>query len=78
MRLIEFFNVSTYRLKEFFLYTVCGIEFYRNYQRFYWGHIYNKTKESYSKEDVIKIVEKSRETGLTAEFLLLTFNQQKQ
>jgi len=74
MRLIEFFNVSTYRLKEFFLYTVCGIEFYRNYQRFYWGPIYNKTKESYSKEDVIKIVEKSRETGLTAEYLLLTLN----
>ncbi len=78
MRLIEFFNVSMYRLKEFFLYTVCGIEFYRNYQRFYWGPIYNKTKESYSKEDVVKIVEKSRETGLTAEFLLLTFKQQEQ
>jgi hypothetical protein len=27
----------------------------------------------YSEEDVIKIVEKSRETGLTAEYLLLTF-----
>ena len=26
----------------------------------------------YSEEEVIKIVEKSRETGLTAEFLLLT------
>ena len=26
----------------------------------------------YSDEEVIKIVEKSRETGLTAEFLLLT------
>jgi hypothetical protein len=35
-------------------------------------------KESYSKEDVIKIVEKSRETGLTAEYLLLTFKQQEQ
>jgi hypothetical protein len=28
--------------------------------------------EFYSEEEVIKIVEKSRETGLTAEFLLLT------
>ena len=32
----------------------------------------------YSEEDVIKIVEKSRETGLTAEYLLLTFKQQEQ
>ena len=75
MRLIEFVNVSMYRLKEFCLYTICGIEFYRNYQRFYWGNIYNKTKESYSKEDVIKIVEKSRATGLTAEYLLLTYKK---
>lgn len=37
-----------------------------------------KEQRGYSEEDVIKIVEKSRETGLTAEFLLLTFNQQKQ
>ena len=29
-------------------------------------------ERSYSEEEVIKIVEKSRETGLTAEFLLLT------
>jgi hypothetical protein len=29
----------------------------------------------YSDEDVIKIVEKSRETGLTAEYLLLTFKK---
>jgi hypothetical protein len=29
-------------------------------------------EKSYSEEEVIKIVEKSRETGLTAEFLLLT------
>ena len=29
-------------------------------------------ERSYSEEDMIKIVEKSRETGLTAEFLLLT------
>ncbi len=36
MRLIEFFIVSKYRLIEFLLYTVCGIDFYRNYTRFYW------------------------------------------
>lgn len=32
-----------------------------------------KEQRGYSEEDVIKIVEKSRETGLTAEYLLLTF-----
>lgn len=31
-----------------------------------------QAERMYSKEEVIKIVEKSRETGLTAEFLLLT------
>jgi hypothetical protein len=31
----------------------------------------------YSEEDVIKIVEKSRETGLTAEYLLLTFKSEQ-
>jgi hypothetical protein len=39
MRLIEFLSVSAYRIKEFFLYTICGIDFYRNYSRFYWGNI---------------------------------------
>jgi biotin operon repressor len=34
-----------------------------------------KEQMGYSKEDVIKIVEKSRETGLTAEYLLLTYNK---
>jgi hypothetical protein len=40
---------------------------------------YNKAKEKYkwTDEDVIKIVEKSRETGLTAEYLLLTMSQPK-
>jgi hypothetical protein len=35
---------------------------------------YNKAREKYkwTNEDVIRIVEKSRETGLTAEYLLLT------
>lgn len=33
-------------------------------------------KRMYSAEDVIKIVEKSRETGLTAEYLLLTFKSE--
>jgi hypothetical protein len=37
-----------------------------------------KEQRGYSEEDVIKIVEKSRETGLTAEYLLLTFKQQEQ
>ena len=31
-----------------------------------------QSERMYSEEDVIKIVEKSRETGLTAEYLLLT------
>ena len=35
-----------------------------------------KEQMGYSGEDVIKIVEKSRETGLTAEYLLLTYEQQ--
>lgn len=37
-----------------------------------------KEQSGYSEEDVIKIVEKSRETGLTAEFLLLTYKKQEQ
>jgi hypothetical protein len=35
-RLKEFFIVSKYRWIEFFSYTICGIDFYRNYSRFYW------------------------------------------
>jgi len=35
-----------------------------------------KEQSGYSEEDVIKIVEKSRETGLTAEYLLLTFKSE--
>jgi hypothetical protein len=40
---------------------------------------YNKFKEKYkyTEEDVIKIVEKSRETGLTAEYLMLSLQQPK-
>lgn len=40
---------------------------------------YNKAKEKYkyTDEDVIKIVEKSRETGLTAEYLMLSLQQPK-
>jgi len=40
---------------------------------------YNKAKEVYkwSDEDVIRIVEKSRETGLTAEYLMMLFQQQR-
>jgi hypothetical protein len=40
---------------------------------------YNKAKEKYkyTKDDVIKIVEKSRETGLTAEYLMLSLQQPK-
>ena len=36
MRLIEFLKISALRLIEFSFYTVGGIEFYRNYPRFYW------------------------------------------
>jgi hypothetical protein len=36
------------------------------------GHDCGCFKRMYSEEEVIKIVEKSRETGLTAEYLLLT------
>lgn len=40
---------------------------------------YNKAKEKYkwTNEDVIKIVEKSRETGLTAEYLIQSLQQPK-
>ena len=40
---------------------------------------YKKAKEKYkfTEEDVIKIVEKSRETGLTAEYLILSLSQPK-
>jgi hypothetical protein len=40
---------------------------------------YNKAKEKYkyTDEDIIKIVEKSRETGLTAEYLMLSLQQPK-
>lgn len=46
---------------------------------FGFGIGYNKAKEKYkfTEEDVIKIVEKSRETGLTAEYLILSFLQEK-
>lgn len=36
MRLFEFLKISALRLIEFSFYTVGGIEFYRNYPRFYW------------------------------------------
>jgi hypothetical protein len=40
---------------------------------------YNKAKEKYkyTKDDVIKIVEKSRKTGLTAEYLMLSLQKPK-
>lgn len=40
---------------------------------------YNKAKEKYkyTEEDIIRIVEKSRATGLTAEYLMLTLSQPK-
>ena len=46
---------------------------------FGFGIGYNKAKEKYkfTEEDVIKIVEKSRETGLTAEYLMLSLSQAK-
>jgi hypothetical protein len=40
---------------------------------------YNKAKEKYkwTNEDVVRIVEKSRETGLTAEYLIQSLSQPK-
>jgi hypothetical protein len=40
---------------------------------------YNKAREKYkwTNEDVIRIIEKSRETGLTAEYLMLSLQQPK-
>ena len=35
-RIAEQFKLLTYRLTEFFCYTISGIDFYRNYERFYW------------------------------------------
>lgn len=42
MRLIEFFKISLIRLIEFSFYTVGGIEFYRNYSRFYFKNLPKK------------------------------------
>ena len=44
-----------------------------------WIDGYNKAKEKYkyTEEDIIRIVEKSRATGLTAEYLMLTLSQPK-
>ena len=58
------------------------IENMLEYDRGRWyGRIegYNKAKEKYkyTEEDVIRIVEKSRATGLTAEYLMLTLSQPK-
>ena len=46
----------------------------------YWGYRNGYTQalednkdRKYTEEDVIRIVEKSRETGLTAEYLIMTF-----
>ena len=35
-RLKEFIKISFIRLIEFSFYTISGIDFYRNYSRFYW------------------------------------------
>lgn len=49
-RLKEFFIISKYRWIEFFSYTVCGIEFYRNYSRFYWKNKEKNTPLPYQKD----------------------------
>ena len=47
--------------------------FYINgYQKGYNQALADNKEIKYTKEDVIRIVEKSRETGLTAEYLLLS------
>lgn len=35
-RIAEFLILFSFRIIEFWCYTVCGIKFYRNYDRFYW------------------------------------------
>ena len=46
--------------------------FINGYQKGYNQAIENNKNKKYTKEDVIHIVKKSRETGLTAEYLLLS------
>jgi hypothetical protein len=41
-RLKEFIKISFIRLIEFSFYTISGIDFYRNYSRFYWKNKKNK------------------------------------
>lgn len=43
-RIIEQYRLFTYRLTEVLSYTICGIDFYRNYERFYWKNKTNNTK----------------------------------
>jgi len=49
-RLKEFLIVSKYRLIEFFSYTICGIEYYRNYSRFYWNNKESKQHKQPKKD----------------------------
>ena len=51
--------------------------FYDYKEGFVDGYYEAKEKYKYTKDDVIKIVEKSRETGLTAEYLMLPIQQPK-
>jgi len=41
-RLKEFIIISYIRIIEFSFYTISGIDFYRNYSRFYWKNKVNK------------------------------------
>ena len=43
-RLKEFIIISYIRIIEFSFYTISGIDFYRNYSRFYWKNKLNKQK----------------------------------
>lgn len=45
IRLKEQLKLFKFRFIEFQLYTICGIDFYRNYERFYWK---NKNKKNES------------------------------
>jgi hypothetical protein len=49
-RLKEFLIISKYRSVEFFTYTVCGIEYYRNYSRFYWNNKESKQHKQPKKD----------------------------
>jgi len=59
-------KASEYAINDFDDYAFCG------YVKGYNQALEDNKEKKYTEEDVISIVEKSRETGLTAEYLMLT------